>query len=92
MKATKAHKRLTHAEDLVWDVMERFSAASPHTREVLQAAKAAVTGAKDAVKVQESSEKTSAPEKAGTKKAAVKVPRTKAAKQKHGPTKRDYEG
>jgi hypothetical protein len=29
MKATKALKRLTHAEDLVSDVIERYSADTP---------------------------------------------------------------
>lgn len=91
MKATKATKRLTHAEDLISDVMERYSAGSPDIREKLQEAKAAVSRAKDAMKVQASSEKTSATKKPATKKSAVKVPRVKAVK-KHGPTKQDYEG
>jgi uncharacterized protein YhaN len=91
MKATKALKRLTHAEDLVSDVIERYSADAPEIRQQLLDAKAAVGRAKDAVNVQESSEKTSSRKKAATKKAAVKVPRAKAA-EKHGPTKQDLEG
>jgi len=90
MKTNKALKRIAHAEDLLSDVMERYSAGSPDIREKLQDAKAAVGRAKDAVTLQVSSEKTSAPKKAATKKAAVKVPRAKAAK-KHGRTQRDYE-
>jgi uncharacterized protein YhaN len=91
MKATKALKRLAHVEDLLSDVMERYSAGSPDIQQQLLDAKAAVGRAKDAVNVQESSEKTSARKKAATKKAAVKVPRVKAVK-KHGPTKQDLEG
>jgi len=91
MKANKAHKRLAKIEESVSDVMERYSAASPHTREVLQAAKAAVTGAKDAVKSQESSKETSDGKKGSNTRAEVKVPPAKATK-KHGTTKKDYEG
>jgi hypothetical protein len=88
MKANKALKRLTHVEDLLSDVMERYSADAPEIRQQLLDAKAAVGRAKDAVNVQESSEKTSARKKVGPKKAAVKVPRAKAAK-KHGKTRRN---
>jgi hypothetical protein len=91
MKATKALKRLTHVEDLLSDVMERYSADAPEIRQQLLDAKAAVGRAKEAVKLQESSEKTSAPKKATTKKAVVKVPSVQPAK-KHRTTKRDYEG
>jgi hypothetical protein len=91
MKANKALKRLTHVEDLLFDMMERYSAGASDIRENLQSAKAAVGRAKETVKLQESFEKTSAPKKVGPKKAAVKVPRAKAAK-KHGKTRRDYEG
>jgi hypothetical protein len=91
MKANKALKRLTHVEDLLSDVMERYSADAPEIRQQLLDAKAAVGRAKDAVKLQASSEKTSARKKVGTKKVAGKVPRAKAAKE-HGPTKRDLEG
>jgi hypothetical protein len=90
MKATKALKRLTHVEDLLSDVMERYSADAPEIRQQLLDAKAAVGRAKDAVKLQASSEKKSAPKKAPTKKSAVRVPRAKAAK-KQRTTKRDYE-
>jgi len=90
MKATKAHRRLTHAEDLVSDVLERYSAGAPDIREKLQDARAAVGRAKDAVSLQASSEKTSARKKADTKKA-VKVRRGKTG-QKTGTTKQDYEG
>ena len=91
MKATKALKRLTHVEDLLSDVMERYSADAPEIRQQLLDAKAAVGRAKDAVKLQASSEKKSGRKKVGPKKAAVKVPRAKAAK-KHGKTRRDLEG
>jgi hypothetical protein len=90
MKANKALKRLTHVEDLLSDVMERYSVGPSDIRENLQSAKAAVGRAKDTVSLQESSEK-NARKKVGPKKAAVKVPRAKAAK-KHGKTRRDLEG
>ncbi|MGA3075266.1 MAG: hypothetical protein ABSG56_16385 [Bryobacteraceae bacterium] len=89
MKANKALKRLTHAEDLVSDVLERYSADALEIRQQLLDAKASVGRAKDAVKLQASSEKTSARKKAATK-AAAKVPRAKAGK-KYGPTKQDHE-
>jgi Sec-independent protein translocase protein TatA len=88
MKATKALKRLTHVEDLLSDVMERYSAGASDIRENLQSAKAAVGRAKDAVKSQEASEKTSAQKTDASKKAVVKVRRTKAAK-KHSKTGRN---
>jgi hypothetical protein len=88
MKANKALKRLTHVEDLLSDVMERYSAGASDIRENLQSAKAAVGRARDTVSLQEGSEKTSARKKVGPKKAAVKVPRAKAAK-KHGKTRRN---
>jgi hypothetical protein len=76
---------------LLSDVMERYSAGTSDIRENLQGAKAAVGRAKETVSLQESSEKTSARKKDVSKKAAVKVPRAKAAK-KSGKTRRDYEG
>src|ERR1039457_4487899 len=88
MKSTKAHKRLTHEEDLVSEVMERYPSGAPDIQEKLQEAKAAVSRAKDAVKMQESSEMKSAGK---TKKATVKVRREKGLKR-HRPTKRDFEG
>jgi hypothetical protein len=91
MKANKALKRLAKIEESVSDVMERYSASAPPTREALQDAKAAVARAKEAVSLQASSGTTDAPKKAATKKAPVKVPPAKAVK-KHGPTKQDYEG
>ncbi len=91
MKTNKALKRLTHVEELLSDVMERYSDGAPDIQQRLLDAKAAVGRAKDVLKLQASSEKTSAPEKAATRKAAVKVPPAKAAK-KHVPTKQDYEG
>jgi len=90
MKATKALKRLAHAEELISDVMERYSESAPDIRERLRSAKAAVGLAKDAVKLQSSSKPKSAPKKVATKKTAVKVPPVKA-KKKHGRTQRDYE-
>jgi hypothetical protein len=88
MKANKALKRLTHVEDLLSDVMERYSAGASDIRENLQSAKDAVGRAKETVSLQEASEKKRARKKAATKKAAVKVRRTKAAK-KHGKTRRN---
>jgi hypothetical protein len=91
MKANKALKRLAHVEDLLEDVMERYSDGTPDIRQQLLDAKAAVGRAKDAVKSQVPAKKTSARKKAATKKAAMKVRRPKATK-KHGPTKQDLEG
>jgi hypothetical protein len=91
MKSNKALKRLTHVEELLADVTERYSADASHVREALQAAKLAVTRAKDAVSSEASSETTGTPKKSTAKDKTVKVPRPKASK-KHGPTKRDYEG
>ena len=91
MKANKALKRLTHVEELMSDVVERYSASAPDIQEKLQDAKAAVTRAREAMRLQASSEKTSARKMAATRKAAAKVPPAKAVK-KHGATKRDYEG
>jgi|HubBroStandDraft_1064217.scaffolds.fasta_scaffold01570_1 hypothetical protein len=91
MKAAKALRRLAHVEDLMSDVMERYSGSAPDIREQLQIARAAVTRAKEAVKLQATSNKTSARKKAANSKAAVEMPPAKAPK-KHGPTKRDYEG
>jgi len=90
MKANKALKRLTHVEDLLSDVMERYSEGVPEIRQQLLDAKAAVAGAKDAVKLQASAEKQSKPKKASVKKAGVKVPPPKSTR-KIGKTKRDYE-
>lgn len=91
MKANKALKRLTHVEDLLSDVMGRYSSDAPEISQQLLDAKAAVSRAKDAVRSQASSEKTNARKKAATKKAAVRVRRAKAVK-KQSPTKQDYEG
>jgi hypothetical protein len=55
MKANKALKRLTKIEALMSDVAERYSASAPHTRKVFQDAQAAVTRAKEAVRLQASS-------------------------------------
>jgi hypothetical protein len=90
MKANKALKRLTHAEDLISDVMKRYSESAPGIREKLQDAKTAVTRAKDAVNLQAPIGTASAPKKAATKKAAVKVPPVRPAK-KQRTIKRDYE-
>jgi hypothetical protein len=55
MKANKALKRLARIEALMTDVTKRYSANPPHVREALDDAKAAVTRAKDAVRLQASS-------------------------------------
>jgi len=91
MKANKALKRLAHVEDLLEDVMERYSGDAPEIQQQLLDAKAAVSRAKDAVKAQVPSRTKSAPKKAATKKAAAKVPPANKVK-KHGPTKQDLEG
>ena len=91
MKTNKALKRLDHAEYLVSDLLERFSADVPDIREKLQDAKTAVTRAKDAMKLQTSAGTTSARKKVVSKKAAVKVARAKAA-NKQSKTKQDYQG
>jgi hypothetical protein len=90
MKANKALKRLTHADDLISDVMERYSESAPDIRQQLLDAKASVGRAKEAVKLHASSRTTSASKKTVTKKAVVKVPPAKA-KKKHGTTKRNYD-
>jgi hypothetical protein len=77
MKANKAVKRLAKIEASMSDVIERYSASTPHLREVLQDAKAAVTRAKEAVSLQASSgtaenppvNHSKPPSKAATKKA-----------------------
>jgi hypothetical protein len=78
MKATKAHKRITHAEDLISDVLERYSEDEPEIRQQLLDAKAAIGRAKDAVKLQVPAR---TPKKAATKRAAVNVPPVKATKK-----------
>ena len=90
MKANKALKRLTHVEDLLSDVMERYSAGPSDIRENLQSSKAAVGRAKDAVKLQASSERTSTRKRITAKKVALKVPPAKKSK-KHSKTGRNYE-
>lgn len=87
MKATKAVKRLTHVEDLMTDVTERYSAGGPDIQQKLLDAKAAVSRAKEAVSLQSSSETTSARKKASTEKAAVKVRRAKAVTKQKSPVK-----
>jgi len=59
MKATKALKRHAHVEDLLSDVMERYSAIASDIQQQLLDAKTAVTRAKEAVKLQASSERIS---------------------------------
>ena len=49
MKANKALKRLTKIKALISDVTERYSASTPHLRDVLRYAEEAVTKAKEAV-------------------------------------------
>ena len=90
MKASKALKRIAHAEELISDVMERYSATSPGIREVLHDAKTAVSRAKDAVNLAASSRTTSAQKKAVSTTKAVKVPPVKST-TKQRTTKRDYE-
>lgn len=88
MKANKALKRITHAEDLISDVLERYSAEAPEFRQQLLDARAAVGRAKDAVKLKARFEKTSAQRKTATK--AVKVRGAKAT-EKRGTTKQESE-
>jgi len=91
MKATKALKRIAHAESLISDVLERYSEGAPEIRQHLLDAKGAVGRAKDAVNLQAPARTTSVQKKAVTKKAAVKVRRAKTT-NKHGPTQQDLEG
>ena len=81
MKATKALKRLTHVEDLISDVMARYTADAPEIQQQLLDAMAALGRAKDAVKVPIPSRTKSARKKTETKKAEVKVPTAKKAKK-----------
>jgi hypothetical protein len=55
MKANKALKRLNKIEALISKVTERSSASTPHIRELLQDAKAAVIRAKEAVQASSTS-------------------------------------
>jgi hypothetical protein len=79
MKATKALKRLTHVEDLISDVMERYSANLPDIQQQLLEAMAALGRAKDGVKLQVPSRVKNAQKMTETKEAEVKVPRAKKA-------------
>jgi hypothetical protein len=88
MKAIKAHKRISHAEDLISDVLERYSEDEPEIRQKLLDAKAAVGRAKEAVSLQAAAR---TPKKAATKRATVKVPPVKPTR-KQRTMKRDYEG
>jgi hypothetical protein len=77
MKAIKALKRLTKAEALLSNVIERYVASGHSIQEVLQDAKASVIRAKDAVGLQASHRKSKKPSvKAGRPKrrrsAAIK--------------------
>jgi len=87
MKANKALKRLAKIEELMSDVVERYSGSAPHIRALLQDAKAAVIRAREAVSLQASSETTNARKQPVTKKAAVKVRRAKAVKEHKSPAK-----
>ena len=55
MKPNKALRRLTRIEELMSDVMERFSTNAPFIRKALQDAVAAVAVAKEAVSLVSSS-------------------------------------
>jgi hypothetical protein len=80
MKANKALKRLAKIEALMSDVTGRYSASAPHIREVLQAAKTAVTRAKEAVRLQASSGAAKNPpvkHSKATSKATPEPPRPK---------------
>jgi hypothetical protein len=90
MKPNKAVKRLTHVEELISDVVDRYSAGSPDIRENLQDAKAAVTRARDAVSLEAPSKTKRARKKAANSKEAVRVPPVKTTK-KERTTKRNYE-
>jgi hypothetical protein len=83
VKSTKAVKRLAHAEDLISDVLERFSEDAPDIRQQLRDAKAAVGRAKDSVKSQEP---------ARTKSAGKNVARKAAKPARKAPTKQELEG
>jgi len=91
MQRNKALRRLTHVEELLSDVMERYSDGSPDIKQQLLHAKALVGRATDAMKAQASTGKKSTRKKAVTKKTGVKALPAKATK-KDGPTRKDYEG
>jgi len=80
MKAAKVLKRIAHAEELISDVLERYSDVAPEIRKQLLNAKAAVGRARDAVKMQAPARKTSARKKAVTKKAVTCPPKTLPAR------------
>ena len=80
MKASKALKRLTHVEDLLGDVMERYSPDSPAIRETLQNAKTAVSRAKDTVSLQQAPPKTTSPQKKQARFTAGRGPRLAQAR------------
>ena len=88
MKATKALRRLSHVEELLSDVMDRYPEDASEIKQQLLDAKALVGQAMQAMKA--SSRKASAKKKAESKKAVVKVPRAKAGK-KHNGARRDSE-
>jgi hypothetical protein len=93
MKANKALRRLAKIESSMSVVTERYSASTPHLREVLQDAKDAIARAKQAVSLQASSgtkattahraakKATSSQKKAAVKKAAANARRAEAAKK-----------
>jgi len=68
MKANKALRRLTHVEELLSDVMERYFEGALEIKQQLLDAKALVGQAMDAMKAQASSRKASAKKKEGSKK------------------------
>jgi hypothetical protein len=81
MKANKALKRLAKIEALMSDVTERYS-STPHIREVLQDAEAAVIRAKEAVNLQASSGKATNPPVKHSKPTSKVTPEAPKPKRK----------
>jgi hypothetical protein len=82
MKANKVVKRLSKIEDLLSDVLERYSTIAPHVAALLQDAKAAVaraTDAVDAVKVEDSTIAEAKPQEKPSSGAAPKSARKPGA-------------
>ena len=82
MKAIKALKRLTKAEALLSNVIDRYAASGHSIQEVLQNAKASVIRAKDAVGLQASPRKSKEPKK------RRRLQKAEAAKAKPAATKK----
>lgn len=82
MKANKILKRISKIEALMSKVTDRSSASAPHIRELLRDAKAAVTRAKKAMRLQASSGTTKNPPATGAKHPSKATPEASKPKRK----------